>query len=157
MRFLIGSCIVFALTGVLCAQTRDDLLSTKVDEIVTQLRQQQRIPGTSLAVVRNGKIIKVASYGLANVELNVPVKPETIFPAASLTKQFTATAVMLLVEECNRSRHGIDSNRSNSKETIAAYPRIGPSIRKACERCPRTARSLETQSGREGIHRHRKV
>jgi CubicO group peptidase (beta-lactamase class C family) len=99
VRFLIGSCIVFALTGVLCAQTRDDLLSAKVDEAVTHLRQKQKIPGTNLAVVRDGKIIKVASYGLASVELNVPVKPETIFPAASLTKQFTATAVMLLVEE----------------------------------------------------------
>jgi len=99
VRVLIGICVIFALTGALCAQTPDDLLSTKVDEAVARLRQQQKIPGTSLAVVRDGKIIKVASYGLANVELNIPVKPETIFRAASLTKQFTATAVMLLVEE----------------------------------------------------------
>jgi hypothetical protein len=59
VRFLIGSCIALALTGVLCAQTRDDLLSAKVDEVVTHLRQKQKIPGTSLAVVRGSKLPKI--------------------------------------------------------------------------------------------------
>ena len=40
MRFSIGSYIAFALNAVLCAQTRDDLLSRKVDEAVTQFRQE---------------------------------------------------------------------------------------------------------------------
>ena len=58
-----------------------------------------KIPGTSVAVVRNGKIIKAAGYGFANIELNVPATPETIFQAGSTGKQFLATAILLLTEE----------------------------------------------------------
>lgn len=49
--------------------------------------------------MRNGKIIKAEGYGLANIELDVPVMPKTIFQSGSMGKQFTATAVMMLVEE----------------------------------------------------------
>jgi CubicO group peptidase (beta-lactamase class C family) len=59
----------------------------------------QKIPGLSMAVVRNGEIVKARGYGLANVELNVPAKPETVYQSGSMGKQFTATAVMMLVEE----------------------------------------------------------
>ena len=59
----------------------------------------QRIPGVAVAVVRNGEVIKAQGYGLANVEHNVPVTPETIFQSGSLGKQFTAAVVMLLVED----------------------------------------------------------
>ena len=45
----------------------------------------------SLAVVRNGKVIKATGYGLANVELNVPVTPQMVFNPGSLAKAFTAT------------------------------------------------------------------
>jgi CubicO group peptidase (beta-lactamase class C family) len=53
----------------------------------------------SLLVVKGGKIVRAEGYGLANVDLQVPVKPETIFQSGSVGKQFTATAVMMLVEE----------------------------------------------------------
>jgi CubicO group peptidase (beta-lactamase class C family) len=81
------------------AQISDDSASQKVDEYVTAEMQREKIPGLSLGLMRDGKIIKVKGYGLANVELNVPVKPETIFQTGSVGKQFTATAVMMLVEE----------------------------------------------------------
>jgi len=58
-----------------------------------------KIPGVSLAVLRNGKIILLKSYGLANVEHQVPVKPETIFQSGSIGKQFTAAAIMILAQE----------------------------------------------------------
>lgn len=61
--------------------------------------QRQHIPGLALLVVRGGKIVRAEGFGLANVELQVPVKPETIFQSGSVGKQFTATAVMMLVEE----------------------------------------------------------
>jgi CubicO group peptidase (beta-lactamase class C family) len=53
----------------------------------------------SLAVLRHGKIILLKSYGLANVEHEVPVKPETVFESGSIGKQFTAAAVMILAQE----------------------------------------------------------
>jgi CubicO group peptidase (beta-lactamase class C family) len=60
--------------------------------------ERQKIPGLALLVSRNGEPIRAEGYGLANVELNVPGKPETIFQSGSVGKQFTATAVMMLVE-----------------------------------------------------------
>jgi len=61
--------------------------------------QRQKIPGLSLLVARDGKILRAQGYGLANVELQVPVKPETVFQSGSVGKQFAATAVMMLMEE----------------------------------------------------------
>jgi CubicO group peptidase (beta-lactamase class C family) len=77
----------------------DSVLSSQVDAAVEAQRKAQEIPGLSLAVCRNGKVIKASGYGLANVELDVPVTPETIFQTGSVGKQFTSMAVMMLVEE----------------------------------------------------------
>ena len=71
----------------------------KVDEFVKAEMQKRRIPGLSIAVVKNGEVVKAKGYGLANVELNVPAAPETIYQSGSLGKQFTATLVMMLVED----------------------------------------------------------
>jgi CubicO group peptidase (beta-lactamase class C family) len=73
----------------------------QADEVARSVRaemQRQHIPGLALLVTRKGRTIRAEGYGLANVELNVPVKPETIFQSGSVGKQFTATAVMMLVE-----------------------------------------------------------
>ncbi len=70
-----------------------------VDLLVKGEIERQKIPGVSIAIVRDGKPSYIKGYGLANVELSVPVKPETIFQSGSVGKQFTAMAVMLLVEE----------------------------------------------------------
>ena len=76
-----------------------DSVSTRIDEYIRAEMQAQQIPGVSLAVIKDGQIVLVRGYGLANVEHQVPVKPETIFQSGSTGKQFTATAVMMLVEE----------------------------------------------------------
>jgi CubicO group peptidase (beta-lactamase class C family) len=70
-----------------------------VDNFVQAEMAKQHIPGLALLVSRGGQVIRAQGYGLANVELQVPVKPETIFQSGSVGKQFTATAVMMLVEE----------------------------------------------------------
>jgi len=69
-----------------------------VAQLVRAAMSSQRIPGLALLVCRHGTIVRAEGYGLANIELNVPVKPETIFQSGSVGKQFTATAVMMLVE-----------------------------------------------------------
>jgi CubicO group peptidase (beta-lactamase class C family) len=73
-------------------------VSAKVDAFVLSELHRQKIPGLSLGVYRDGKIIKAQGYGLANIELNVPASAKTIFQSGSMGKQFTATAVMTLVE-----------------------------------------------------------
>ena len=71
----------------------------KVDDYVRGQMQERHVPGAAIAVIRNGKIVKAEGYGLANVELNVPATKETVFEIGSITKQITAAAIMLLVEE----------------------------------------------------------
>ena len=61
--------------------------------------QNRSIPGLAVAVVRDGSIVASQTYGFANLELNVPVTQDTIFPIASLDKQLTASGVMLLVQD----------------------------------------------------------
>ena len=71
----------------------------KVDDYVKAEMQRQHIPGISIAVIKDGKIIKAEGYGLANVELNVPARPETVFKIGSVSKQFIATGILLLIQE----------------------------------------------------------
>jgi CubicO group peptidase (beta-lactamase class C family) len=71
----------------------------KVDDYVKAEMQRQHIPGTSIAVLKEGKIIKVEGYGLANVELNVPARPETVYRIGSVSKQLIAAGIMILVQD----------------------------------------------------------
>ncbi|HZI60806.1 MAG TPA: serine hydrolase domain-containing protein [Pyrinomonadaceae bacterium] len=74
-------------------------VTTKVDEYMQAEMKAQQIPGVSLAVIKDGQIVLAKGYGLANVEHQVPAKAETIFQSGSMGKQFTATAVMMLMED----------------------------------------------------------
>lgn len=84
-----------ALVLLLSVAVRAD----KVDEYIKAEMQKQRIPGLSVAVVKEGKIIKAEGYGLANVEHNIAAKPETVYKIASVSKQFLATGILLLAQE----------------------------------------------------------
>jgi len=70
-----------------------------VDDFIEAHRAQHKIPGVSVAICRDGQVVKAAGYGLANVELGVPATAETVYQSGSVGKQFTAMAVMMLVEE----------------------------------------------------------
>jgi CubicO group peptidase (beta-lactamase class C family) len=86
---------ILLLAGAALAQTSSD----PVDQYIQAEMQKRKIPGLALLVSRDGKIVRAQGYGMSNVELQVPVKPETLFQSGSMGKQFTATAVMMLVEE----------------------------------------------------------
>jgi CubicO group peptidase (beta-lactamase class C family) len=90
-------CILVLTSAAACAQS--SATRAAVTEYVKAEMQRQHIPGLSLLVVKQGKIIRAEGFGLANVELQVLVKPESIFQSGSVGKQFTATAIMMLVEE----------------------------------------------------------
>ena len=98
MRPTASALLLFAfmpLCGVAApADPRD-----KIDAYVTAEVKREHIPGLALGIYRRGEILKAQGYGLANVELDVPVKPETVFQSGSVGKQFAATAIMMLVEE----------------------------------------------------------
>ena len=56
-------------------------------------------PGLALAIAKDGEVIHRKGYGYANVEWEIPIAPDTVFRLASITKQFTAVAIMLLEAE----------------------------------------------------------
>jgi CubicO group peptidase (beta-lactamase class C family) len=85
----------FALSAQLAAA---DKPPDETAHFVRAEMERQHIPGLALLVSRNGQPIRTEGFGLSNVELQVLVKPETIFQSGSVGKQFTATAVMMLVE-----------------------------------------------------------
>lgn len=60
---------------------------------------RQRIPGLAIGIYSRGQTLLAKGYGQANVELGVPVKPESMFQIGSVGKQFVSAAIMMLVEE----------------------------------------------------------
>ena len=60
---------------------------------------ERHIPGLSLAVVQDGKVVKSKAYGLANIELNVPATTGSVYQIQSITKSFIACGIMLLAED----------------------------------------------------------
>jgi D-alanyl-D-alanine carboxypeptidase len=71
----------------------------QVDDYVRTVLAERHVPGIAVAVIKNGKIVKLKGYGVASVEFNVPVTTETVFEIGSVSKQMTAAAIMLLVED----------------------------------------------------------
>lgn len=68
-----------------------------IDEYVRATMARQKVPGVALAILGYLRPAQLRTYGLANLEHDVAVKPGTLFQSGSVGKQFTATAVMLLV------------------------------------------------------------
>src|SRR5258706_516100 len=81
----------------------------QVDAYIKAEMEKRHVPGISVAVVRDGKVVLAKGYGLANVELGVPATADTVYEIGSITKQFTATAIMILVEE---GKIGLDEKMS---------------------------------------------
>jgi CubicO group peptidase (beta-lactamase class C family) len=74
-------------------------LSAFADGVVATKMEQNHVPGVILAIVKDGKVMLSKGYGLANLEQKTPVDPDkTLFRIASVTKLFTATAIMQLHE-----------------------------------------------------------
>jgi CubicO group peptidase (beta-lactamase class C family) len=70
-----------------------------VDTYVQSELQRQSIPGLALVVQRNGQVVYAKGYGYASLEQAIPATTEQRFQIGSITKQFVAAAVMLLVED----------------------------------------------------------
>jgi len=83
--------LLFQMPMPVCADGVDDLLSAEILE--------GHIPGLSVAVVRDGRIVKTGAYGLADLELGVQTTPRTVFQIQSITKTFTSAAILLLADE----------------------------------------------------------
>ena len=89
------SAVVLVVLSAAIAYAQAD----KTDDFIRAEMQRQNIPGLSLAVIKDSSIIKAEGYGLANTKLKISASPETVYRIASVSKQFIATGIMLLVQE----------------------------------------------------------
>lgn len=70
-----------------------------VDDLIGQEMEKMRIPGLSIAVIKDGKVVKLEGYGSANLETRTPATPDSVYRIASLSKPFIASAIQILAAE----------------------------------------------------------
>ncbi len=98
-------CAVLACAAPACAALAEPVPGTPVpqapavDRYIGAEMRAQKIPGLSLAVVKNGRIVYAKGYGVATLEHAVAARPDTLFQLGSIGKQFTASAIMLLARD----------------------------------------------------------
>lgn len=110
--------LLFLGMGLLVSRAMADAL----DELVRQEMSARRIPGVALTIINRGVVVKSAGYGLANLELGVPVTTNTVFEIGSVTKQFTAAGILLLQQQGKLSIE--DPINLYLKHTPAAWTNI---------------------------------
>lgn len=95
-KFLLLSCVL--LYGQVSAAAVKGV-DEKVDAYVRQQMTKHRIPGMAVAVIKQGKVLKLKGYGVTSIELGVAANEHSVFPIYSTTKIFTGVALMKLVED----------------------------------------------------------
>jgi len=89
--------LLLSFTLILAAAVA--LRADEIDDYVKSQMQRQHIPAISIAVIKDGSLIKAERYGLADIEHGIPARPDTVFKIGSVSKQFIATGIMLLVQD----------------------------------------------------------
>jgi CubicO group peptidase (beta-lactamase class C family) len=79
------------------AAVSNDELARYADELFSKSYPAGE-PGAAVLVAKDGQVLLRKGYGLANLELGVPIQPDMVFELGSITKQFTAAAILLLQE-----------------------------------------------------------
>jgi len=95
---MIGLSLASVLTPAAGALAQARARLHRIDSLVEAYRAETHAPGVSIAVVRGTDTAALKGYGLANVELDVPATPRTVYQIASISKQFTGAAILQLVD-----------------------------------------------------------
>jgi D-alanyl-D-alanine carboxypeptidase len=100
-RFFVVIIVAWQLAGVSARSSQPVVAAAPdaVDRFIAGEMKLMHIPGLSLAVVRAGKVTKAKGYGVADLEHQIPVTPETVFKIGSVSKQFLASGIMLLAQD----------------------------------------------------------
>lgn len=123
MIYRIITCLVFTLIATIaCAQNKSDKqLFAAYDSMLNSLFKPGE-PGGTAIVSRKGEIIYKKGFGMADLELNVPMQPDMVFRIGSITKQFTAIAILQLAEQ------GKLSLKDDITKFLPGYPTHGKII-----------------------------
>ena len=98
-RTLAALLLLLCLNFAAHAQTADDAQAAKaIDELVSKAYPADA-PGASVIVIKEGRTLLRKGYGMADMELGVKVEPDMVFRLGSITKQFTAVAILMLAEQ----------------------------------------------------------
>jgi len=96
--FIFVMFISFSLNNLICYQIKKDIFRKKTDELFCRLIKEKK-PGAAVLVVLKDQVVFKKGYGVTDLRTSNPIDSQTNFRLASLTKQFTAAAIMLLVRE----------------------------------------------------------
>src|SRR5690349_18197893 len=94
LKFLVAIAVFLSTVNVRAAESFPKQVDALIRPLVTN-----GSPGFAVLVMKNGRVLLKQGYGLADLQAKTPVTPSTNFRLASVTKQFTATAIMLLVHD----------------------------------------------------------
>lgn len=116
-------CGIFAC--FLCLVANLAVHADAIDDVVTTQMKARRIPGMSVAVIHQGKVVKAKGYGYAELEWNIPATADSVYEIGSISKHFASEALMLLVEDPG-SRISLDDpiNRWLPPSSPAAWKAI---------------------------------
>lgn len=81
-----------------CSGLRAQNLETKIDSLITSKFKPEN-PGAVFLAVKKGKVVYRKAFGMADLEMNIKMKPEFVFEIGSMTKQFTAVCILMLAEQ----------------------------------------------------------
>ena len=90
--------VIFLLFVQLNTLTYSQTLNSKIDSLLEE-KYKPNDPGAVFLITKKGKIIYQKAFGLADIELNSSMKVESVFEIGSITKQFTAMAILMLYEQ----------------------------------------------------------
>jgi len=81
-----------------CSGLSAQSLETKMDQLIASKFKPEN-PGAVFLAVKKGKVVYRKAFGMANLEMGIQMQPEFVFEIGSMTKQFTAVAVLMLAEQ----------------------------------------------------------
>ncbi len=113
--------IFFAISEQAQAQIQPEALQQKVDSLLLET-VSELTPGSAVLVVKDKEIILNKGYGLANLDYDIPITPNTVFDLASVAKQFAGYAIALLAEQ------GVVSEEDDIRTYIPELPDFGHTI-----------------------------
>jgi D-alanyl-D-alanine carboxypeptidase len=104
-RLLLVMLILALGVGLLARPARSDGpangdLAAAIDVIMSKTYKPDQ-PGAAVIAVKDGKVVFRKGYGMANLELGVPIRPEMVFRLGSITKQFTTVAILMLADRAS--------------------------------------------------------
>lgn len=125
LKFLtLVMCYIFGIQNTFSQDQKritKTVTETEIDAIFEEWKDQNK-PGLAVSIVKDGEAIYSKGYGSANMEYDIPITPKTIFHAASLSKQFTAFAILLLEAD------GKLSLKDDIRKYIPEVPDFGNTI-----------------------------